>query len=197
MLELPDGIGSDDPRLFGFFVYELRVGHDGTRGCTAQGRWGQPLRITGVQHPAPQLRCSVARTEEYIVVSAPFAMPVIDGQNARSWPRSRLYALLYAQVVQADGASWRNVLLTRTLLEPRQHDIEFAAGVGRFFQDNILTALQMLGLRPDAPLSVLCVETLPEPDSPFADPLGANLGQVRFLRTSTLTPVPEICPPDG
>src|SRR5262249_4212612 len=83
MLELPDGIGSDDPRLFGFFVYELRLGHDRTRWCTALGRWGQPLRITGVQHPAPQLRCSVARTEKYIVVSAPFAMPMIDGLNAR------------------------------------------------------------------------------------------------------------------
>jgi hypothetical protein len=29
----------------------------------------------------------------------------------------------------------------------------------------------------------------------FNDPLGADLGKVRILRTSPLTPVPEICPP--
>jgi len=29
----------------------------------------------------------------------------------------------------------------------------------------------------------------------FSDPLGFNLGQVRILRTSPSTPVPDICPP--
>ena len=52
-----------------------------------------------------------------------------------------------------------------------------------------------MGLAADAPLSALAVETMPEPDSPYQDPVGVDLGQVRFLRTSTLTPVPAICPP--
>jgi hypothetical protein len=50
----------------------------------------------------------------------------------------------------------------------------------------------------------VAVEILPEdpnqgnvvaPLPVFADPLGAELGQCRILRTSVLTPVPEICPP--
>jgi hypothetical protein len=42
-------------------------------------------------------------------------------------------------------------------------------------------------------LSALAVELLPEPGSPFGDPLGQDLGQVRLLRTSPLTPVPAVC----
>ena len=38
----------------------------------------------------------------------------------------------------------------------------------------------------DAPLSVVTVELLPEPNSPFGDPLGQDLGQVRILRTTPL-----------
>lgn len=34
---------------------------------------------------------------------------------------------------------------------------------------------------------------LPEPDGAFDDPLGKHLGEVRVLRTSPLTPVPQIC----
>ena len=58
LLDLPKGLNPDSPELFGFFVYELRVGHDDSRWCTAQSRFGFPLRVTGVQHPVPQLRCS-------------------------------------------------------------------------------------------------------------------------------------------
>jgi hypothetical protein len=42
-------------------------------------------------------------------------------------------------------------------------------------------------------LSVLAVEVLPEAVQ-VPDPVGADLGQVRVLRTSPLTPVPLICP---
>ena len=56
-------------------------------------------------------------------------------------------------------------------------------------------SLRMLGLPLDAKLSVIVVELLPEPGSPFQDPLERDLGQVRILRTSPLTAVPEICPP--
>jgi hypothetical protein len=47
-----------------------------------------------------------------------------------------------------------------------------------------------------AALSVLVVEVLAEArnaDTQARDPLGANLGQVRILRTSPLTPVPRVC----
>ena len=64
--------------------------------------------------------------------------------------------------------------------------------------------LRQLGLATDAPMSVLAVELLPSPlvHQPFGpgektnrytDPLGANLGQVRILRSSPLVPVPAIC----
>lgn len=203
LLPLPKDLAPDDPKLFGFFVYELRVGHDGSRPCTAQGRWGPPLRITGVQHPAPQLRCGVLRTDERIAVSAPYATPVFEERNIRGFPRTQLFALLYAQVQQADARAWRNVLLLRARAQVNLHqqandfdmDPRLAHGIAEFSQLDVLRSLRMLGLPGDSPLSVLAVETLPEPGSPFEDPVGADLGQVRFLRTSTLTPVPEVCPP--
>jgi hypothetical protein len=44
----------------------------------------------------------------------------------------------------------------------------------------------------DAPISCLAVETLPA-DTNVADPVATGLGYERFLRTSPLTPVPELC----
>ena len=54
--------------------------------------------------------------------------------------------------------------------------------------------LHALCLAPDAPLSVLAVELLHEAQPPD-DPLGANLGRMRILRTSPLVPVPAVCLP--
>ena len=201
LVPLPKGLVADSPELFGFFVCELRVGHDGTRWCTAQGRFGPPLRATGVQHPAPQLRCGVTRTLSHVLVRAPYASPVLDGTNIRPrMPRTTLFGLLYAQVMQVDGAGWRNVLLLRARGrldegEPNAPDTRLVHGVMMFTQNDILNALRLMGLAADAPLSALAIETMPEPDSPYQDPVGVDLGQVRFLRTSTLTPVPAICPP--
>jgi len=50
-----------------------------------------------------------------------------------------------------------------------------------------------MGLPEDTPLSILGLELLPEPNGSFDDPLGANLGQVRVLRTSPLYPVSDLC----
>ena len=61
LVPLPAGMNNDSPELFGFFTYELRVGHSHI-WCTAQGRWGRPLRTTGAQHPAPTLFCTCERT---------------------------------------------------------------------------------------------------------------------------------------
>jgi hypothetical protein len=66
-------------------------------------------------------------------------------------------------------------------------------GFGYFDQEEIEAWLDALGLPRNSPLSTLAVELLPEPDTPFADPLGGDLGQVRVLRTSVLVPVPAIC----
>ena len=201
LLPLPPGLDDESAELFGFFVYELRLGHDDSRWCTAQGRFGLPLRVAGAQHPSPPLRCSVSRTDDAVFVTAPFAAPVFDGQNIRAFPpRTTLQALLYAQVMQADGAAWRNVLLaTGAAALPRRQeahlDLRFVQGVTTFPQDEILRRLRILGLPLDAALSVVAVELLPEPNSPTRDPLTAELGEVRIYRASPLTPVPEICPP--
>jgi hypothetical protein len=57
LLPPPPGIHDGDPRLLGFFTYELRVGHD-TLWSTAQGRFGNALRVAGVQHPPPPSRAT-------------------------------------------------------------------------------------------------------------------------------------------
>jgi hypothetical protein len=65
VLPLPSSVAADDPQLFGFWTYELRVGHAGdglANWSTAQARYGRPLRVTGVQHPAPQLNVMLSRT---------------------------------------------------------------------------------------------------------------------------------------
>jgi hypothetical protein len=124
--------------MFGFFTYEIRVGHyrytDKTplhaKGdhvwTSAQGRFGRPLRVAGVQHPAPTLTCTVNRDEEKLYVTAPYAVAVHNGRNVTADPpRTEVWALLYAQVKQADGKEFRNVLLDDLVLSPNvrvEHD---------------------------------------------------------------------------
>jgi hypothetical protein len=209
MLPLPPNTDAGSPDLFSFFTYELRLGHDDARWSTAQGRFGPPLRVTGVQHPPPPLICQVSRRADGVDVSAPFATPVLDGRSLRPFtPRSDIWVLMYAQVLQVDGQAWRNVLLNRKrgvqIRDPQegnfprpQTSLEFA--VGRFGMDEIEAALRALALPLNAPLSVLAVELTAETDltdllqAPRADPLGASLGDVRILRTSPLVAVPPAC----
>src|SRR5262249_11079486 len=148
LLPLPDGMDAEDPELFGFWTYELRIGHRCLPHAprqmwwsTAQGRFGRPLRVNGVQQPAPPLYCRAGRSDfppekvpglvpicqsfgggigvgvstGFIEVSAPFATPALNGKplvTAFEFPKTRLCFLLYAQVVQSDGATNRNILLT-------------------------------------------------------------------------------------
>ena len=89
-------------------------------------------------------------------------------------------------------APWQNGLAERTRYS--------SAGID-FDRTNIM--LRQLGLATDSPMSVIAVELLPAPlgffvvpggkTNRYADPLGANLGQVRILRSSPLVPVPAIC----
>jgi hypothetical protein len=98
------------------FSYEIRVGHY-QDWSTAQGRFGPPLRVAGVQHPAPPLLSTVSSQPASIAVAAPYATPVFAGRNLLPGvPHTQIWVLLYAQVTQADSASQRNVLLDRRLL---------------------------------------------------------------------------------
>jgi hypothetical protein len=219
LLPLPPGIAPDALELFGFWTYEFRVGH-AKKWSTAQGRFGRPLRVAGVQHPAPRLTCTVWRNTTGITVTAPFASTLLDGQSALNVrhgdPQTALWFLLYTQVAQADGAARRNVLLDRQpgTLPPAPPGTVFFPTLGlnrdprgttTFYEKDIRGLLSLLGLPPTAPLSVLAVEILPGPRhfltdaaaAPAAaageDPLGPQLGQRRILRTSPLTAVPAIC----
>jgi hypothetical protein len=205
LVPLPPGTEAGSPELFGFYSYELRVGHDrGTPASpfwsTAQGRFGAALTLEGVQHPAPQIRCGVTRTDQEVVASAPYAQPYYNGANVLPTPQNtEIWMALYVQVEQADKATMRNIQLDLRRGAPYYRKQE-AGGVPRLrtayatWSDDALHALlDPLGLPDTSPLSVLAVELLPEPNGGFIDPLGGDLGDVRILRTSPLTPVQSIC----
>jgi hypothetical protein len=131
LLPLPPGLHPESPEMFGFFTYEIRVGHyrytdkskhhakgDAVWTC-AQGRHGRVLRVPGIQHPAPTLTCIVNRDEEKLYVTAPYAVAVHNGKNVTADPpRTEIWALLYAQVKQADNKEFRNILLDDLVLSP-------------------------------------------------------------------------------
>lgn len=196
MLPLPTGLAVDAPELFGFFAYELRVGHQ-RNWSTAQARFGTPLRVAGVQHPAPPLLCQISSLPEIVSVAAPFATPVFAGRNLLPpSPRTQLWALLYAQVTQADGLSRRNVLLDRRglSLEEAPEIPPVGGGMRLTFwpRPQIAATLAALALPTNSPLSVVVVEMLPDLGN-LEDPLGGDLGRVRILRTSPLTAIPGVC----
>jgi hypothetical protein len=222
LLPLPPGLTSEDLELFGFWTYEFRLGH-AKHWSTAQGRFGRPLRVTGIQHPSPHLICTVNRSAPGITVTAPYAVTVYNGNRLYNFdlgdPQTRIWFMLYAQVLQADAASYRNVLLNHVpgarLMNEKgsgnpQHGPALGPVAGAIFPEvGIDARLDLLGLPPTTPLSVLAVEALPGPlNIPIQDnargaasaataapedPLGANLGLRRIMRTSPLTAVPAIC----
>ena len=121
LLPLPSGLHSESDDLFGFFTYEIRLGHKKEAWSTAKARYGRPLRVNGVQHPAPELNCSAYRfekntftpnSEKFIEISATHANAVSNGENVTAFPpNTSLWFLLYTQVMQADGKSFRNLLI--------------------------------------------------------------------------------------
>lgn len=186
VMPLPPGIAPDALELFGFWTYEIRVGHKAI-WSTAQARFGRPLRVSGVQHPAPSLSCvahrvvppegpaAVFEPPARIVVTAPYATPVYADKKltnpAEGDPRTRIWVMLYAQVMQADGSTWRNVLLGRKFAWP-QFDQTQIGGLKRGSTRDVLgraefelkaveNVLAGLALPTDSPLSVLAVELLP------------------------------------
>jgi hypothetical protein len=206
LIPLPPGLSPESPELFGFFVYEIRVGHAEIRGeqttgwSTAQGRFGPALRVTGVQHPPPNLICQVSRRLAGITAVVPYATPVLDRRSRNlpsPTPKTDIWVLLYAQVTQVDGADRRNVLLGRKrawLIPPRREVRETldSAAVAVWDQSEAELLLRALALSTASALSVLAVELLPDSDEK-PDPIGTDLGDVRILRTSPLMSVPAIC----
>jgi hypothetical protein len=198
LVPLPNGLEEISLELFGMFTYEIRLGHTDARWSLAQARFGPPLRVAGVQHPAPPLVCHAARNERTIRVRAPFATAVHKGRNVRPrFPRTELWAVLYARVRQTDAASWRNLLLARTRMSPRENllftemDARTLFGEGFFGIHEVNGLLSRLGLPDKTPLTTLAVELFTDPLPP--DPLGQNLGHARMLRVSPLVPVPDQC----
>ncbi len=179
LVPLPPGLHPASTELFGFFTYELRVGHK-TGWTTAQGRFGKALRTTGVQHPAPQLFCVVTRNEKHIMVTAPFAQTVFNGADVTAKPpRTQLWALLYAQVKRADDKVFRNILLDdRILLRQRRsggkkgfvmNTDAVQYGITGWKNYEVIKILQLHGLPMNSSLSVLVVELLPTYDKFYSD----------------------------
>ncbi|MGZ3195916.1 MAG: hypothetical protein ACXWI1_02200 [Croceibacterium sp.] len=179
LLALPPGISAEALELFGFWTYEFRVGHV-HKWSTAQARYGRPLRVSGIQHPAPHLLCAVERAAKRITVSAPYATAVVNGKRAYDFragdPQTRIWFMLYAQVRQANGAAWRNVLIDHQLgfslrdpvkpgseTDPQHADSREPRAAIAFQQTHIDQLLDRLGLPLTTPLSVLAVELLPGP----------------------------------
>ena len=119
-----------------------------------------------------------------IIASAPYATPVLNGAplvTPFQPPKTSLWFFVYGQVVQADGASIRNVLLATSLgifLNPRRGDVATnlapllqnwlkvsnqrdRIGIAVFTQAELTTLLQAVHLPESTPLSVLAVELLP------------------------------------
>ena len=180
IVPVPPGLTPDGPEMFGLFTYELRVGHISI-WSTAQGRFGRPLRSTGVQHPAPTLLCTANRDNDAVIVESTYAQAVLNGRNITADPpRTQIWALLYAQVRQADDNDNRNILLDDRILFPREREFDFtkfgtvALPVGAFENrdapihgitgwggDEVTAMLASLGLPSDSSLSVLVVEMRP------------------------------------
>jgi hypothetical protein len=185
LVPLPPGLHADGLEMFGFFTYEFRLGHK-IPWCTAQGRFGRPLRNTGIQHPVPQLYCLAERNELYVSVTAPFAQTVFDGRNVTAKPpRTEIWALLYAQVTMADSSDERNVLLAdRKLVIPAAYNVynngyvtnsdtnsdATPQGIAAWRNQEVQDLLALYGLPLDSALSVLCVEMMPGYDNFFANP---------------------------
>jgi hypothetical protein len=125
LVPLPAAISPEALDLFGFWTYEIRVGH--LLWSTAQGRFGRPFRVAGVQHPCRHLIATVDRAiavpsdggaaQPCIIASADLAQTVLNGQSLTSAndPQTQIWFLLYAQLRRADGQAYRNLLLSKLL----------------------------------------------------------------------------------
>lgn len=188
LLPLPEGLHNESNELFGFFTYELRVGHTERIWSTAEGRWGHPIRLNGVQHPAPPLKCLVERTPKVLTTTAQYALAVFNGRDVTSKPpKTEIWCMLYAQVKQADDAGYRNILLGEKRMEYVNREEQrrvVPMGVSKLIQANSLMVnvdapatafakwseaeirnlLEQFSLAKNTHVSVLAVEMMPRYD---------------------------------
>jgi hypothetical protein len=188
LVPLPGTIQPSALDLFGFWTYELRCGH--LQWSTAQGRFGRPFRVAGVQHPCPPLVATVERisippgappAKTAIIASADLAQTVLNGISltSRSAPQTQIWFLLYAQLRRADGQAYRNLLIDKrlgvqpktqekVLLRPQPLSITVSGSFPQVQVDKILAEL----LLPfNIPLSVLAVELFNSEDLVIPEPV--------------------------
>ncbi|WP_027376530.1 hypothetical protein [Kaistella palustris] len=182
LLPLPEGLHAESEELFGFFTYEIRVGHKKEVWSTAQGRYGRPLKVNGIQHPAPELVCTAIRSEikspfflmrKSVEISAPHSNAVLNGKTITAFPpNTSLWYCLYTQVIQADGQSFRNILIDSGPMyyQPKRSstnpDIYMKEGgnklgTARLDLQDIGKKLEALGLPKSNNLSAIAVEVFP------------------------------------
>jgi hypothetical protein len=259
LLPLPPGLDPDDPELFGFWTYELRIGHAGAPGdlrwwSTANARFGSPLRVVGVQHPPPGLTCNAGRINippasaaavltaftapacpfrveqvvpplvpaapapsgpaSLVIATASYATPMLNGKHLAGLqepPHTSMWFLLYAQAVQADGATMRNVLIAtepgvfaNRALDTIDRALEpyFAAlarnslkslnrtAVAAFHQAQVESILASIHLPASSSLSIIAVELLP---GGTRNDIGSPLG----VATSAVAPRGKVNFPFG
>ena len=176
MVPLPGTVSRSDLQLFGFWTYEIRCGH--TQWSTAQGRFGRPFRVAGVQHPCPPLTANVERivavpstggpSQPCICATADLAQTVLNGSSLTLpfAPQTQIWFLLYAQLRRADGAAYRNLLLGKLqglppspnsigVFQQQSQSIPATACFAQALVDDILAVLR---LPANTSLSVLAVE---------------------------------------
>ena len=199
--------------LFGFFTYEITVGHaravpGQSFWSTAQGRYGPASFSKACSTRHPLIVCDARRVEDQLVASAEFAEPILSGRRLTpSPPNTDLWLVLYCQVHQADGQQPQKhsarpetgranapgrPTSSAAQCSPQRFCVH-PSGYAAWTKQELKDLLARYGLPEDMPLSVLAVETLPEPNGWFDDPLGGDLGQVRILRTSSLTAIEIGC----
>jgi hypothetical protein len=146
------------------------------------------------------LTCAViAEPNGAIRLRAPFATPYIGLRRVLpNPPNTEIWIVLYARVMQADATTHRNIQIDlRRLRIPRRPRVEstplVVEGEIHWSGAEVEAALDRAGLPAATPITALAVELLPEPNGSFVDPLGGDLGQVRILRTSPLSPVERDC----
>lgn len=192
---LPGAVSPSQLELFGFWTYELRCGH--TQWSTAQGRFGRPFRVAGVQHPCPPLTANVERivtipssggpSQPCICATADLAQTVLNGVSLTSAiaPQTQIWFLLYAQLRRADGEAYRNLLLGKLQgaqppINPNQpgppanqqvQSIPVTAAFSQALVDDILNVLRLPG---NTPLSVLAVELFNREDLVIREGYGVS-----------------------
>ena len=146
---------------------------------------GSPFQVEQIMPPLVPPAPPPSGPASLIVATAPYATPVLNGQHltrTQERPRTSMWFLLYAQAVQADGVTMRNVLIATEpgVFADRELDLIDAAlrpyfvtlatnslktfnrtAVAAFHQAQIESILAAIHLPATASLSVIAVELLP------------------------------------